>query len=84
MLVGLPLPDVTVKLVDDSGNKVIHENKAGEIYVHGPQVFKELSGLYMNLHSILKVSKNQKKKTKKPTTKTVIDTGADQMQLPPR
>lgn len=42
--VGLPLPGVKVRLVDESGHVLADEGKAGEIQVRGPGVFKEYLG----------------------------------------
>ena len=38
--VGLPLPGVEIKLVDENG-KAIHNGKSGEIYIKSPSVFLE-------------------------------------------
>lgn len=39
--VGMPLPGVTLRLVDDSGKEIHEENVSGEIQVKGNNVFKE-------------------------------------------
>jgi len=39
--VGMPLPGVTLRLVDDSGKEIHNENAPGEIQVKGGNVFKE-------------------------------------------
>jgi malonyl-CoA/methylmalonyl-CoA synthetase len=42
--VGMPLPGVTLRLVDDSGNEIKEKYVAGEIQVKGDNVFKEYWG----------------------------------------
>jgi len=42
--VGLPLPGVDVRLVDEDGSVISEENTAGEIQVKGPGVFREYFG----------------------------------------
>lgn len=39
--VGVPLPGVRVKLVDDRGEEVQQDGEAGEIQIRGPNVFSE-------------------------------------------
>jgi malonyl-CoA/methylmalonyl-CoA synthetase len=39
--VGVPLPGVIARLVDESGNEIREEGKPGEIQVRGPNVFLE-------------------------------------------
>lgn len=40
-MVGLPMPGIEVRLVDDTGKAVAGENAVGEIWVRGPGVFTE-------------------------------------------
>ena len=40
-LVGLPMPGMDVRLIDESGNEVRAEDVPGEIQVRGPTVFHE-------------------------------------------
>lgn len=42
--VGLPLPGVRVRLVDEGGKELSEENSPGEIEVSGPSVFREYWG----------------------------------------
>lgn len=42
--VGVPLPGVEVRLVDDDGREVTVEDQPGEIHVSGPAVFREYFG----------------------------------------
>jgi malonyl-CoA/methylmalonyl-CoA synthetase len=42
--VGLPLPEVEVRLTDESGQIITADNQAGEIQVRGPGIFKEYLG----------------------------------------
>ena len=42
--VGLPLPEVEIRLTDESGQVITTDNQAGEIQVRGPGVFKEYLG----------------------------------------
>ena len=46
--VGMPLPNVEVRLKSEQGKIIECENEPGEIQVHGPGVFKE----YWNRHEI--------------------------------
>lgn len=39
--IGLPLPRVQIRLVDESGNEIKSEEVPGEIQVKGPSVFRE-------------------------------------------
>ena len=39
--VGVPLPDVTIRLVSEAGELIEEENEPGEIQVRGPAVFSE-------------------------------------------
>ncbi len=39
--VGVPLPDVTIRLVSEAGESIEEENEPGEIQVRGPAVFSE-------------------------------------------
>ena len=43
--VGVPLPEVQVKLEDDNGRTIDCENEAGQLLIKGPQVFQG----YLNL-----------------------------------
>ena len=43
--VGEPLPNVEIKLEDESGNEVTEEGEIGQILLKGPQVFKGYQNL---------------------------------------
>jgi malonyl-CoA/methylmalonyl-CoA synthetase len=43
--VGIPFPKVEIKILDDTGKEVTKDQEVpGELYVKGPQVFKEYWG----------------------------------------
>jgi len=42
--VGVPLPGVSVRIVDEDGNAVNVDGKSGELRVKGPSVFREYVG----------------------------------------
>ncbi|KAI9343983.1 putative long chain fatty acid CoA ligase [Obelidium mucronatum] len=42
--VGYPFPGVQAKIVDESGAEVLENGKSGELFIRGPQVFKEYWG----------------------------------------
>ena len=52
--VGMPLPGVTIKLVDDSGNEIHEKNVSGEIQVKGDNVFKEYWNKPEATHAVFK------------------------------
>jgi malonyl-CoA/methylmalonyl-CoA synthetase len=42
--VGVPLPGVEARLVDESGREIVEDGQPGEIQVRGPNVFREYWG----------------------------------------
>jgi malonyl-CoA/methylmalonyl-CoA synthetase len=40
----VPLPDVEVRLIDESGHEIVEDGQPGEIHVRGPNVFREYWG----------------------------------------